>query len=401
MLTIPWRRRSGRLTDAMRSKRRRISPAVILGLLVGAAPLAAQKTPDYSGFSASRCIPFANSHQAKPFTEAPQLRISVAGSRVKTVTMDTGSVGIALAYDQIPNFQKLKSDPAARPGHQFLSSRKVLWKGTWVPVTVSFYTGSTAVATARVPVLGVERWVVCKDYRGNGTCGKTKLRTAAGRNISYLGVGFGQERDYQPQGTPDKNPLLNLIAIGEKPVAVGAMNQGYIIGTTGVTVGLTPANTSGFDFIKLSPDTQRRGDWMAASMCVKVNDSQCFSGTVLVDTGIPHSYITVPLAARFATSKTARGIGVLAPGSKMAVYLPGMTDSVAVSSFQLDSNVPAEPLYVIPWRSDKMPTFVNTGRHFLRAYQFLYDARNGYVGFMKQVGGCGGPLNRPKPLSTE
>jgi hypothetical protein len=396
MARIRCIQRPGGFMDAMRKQGRRAVRASMACLLVGTIAAGAQGTPDYSRSRASVCLPFANPPQDQAFTEPPKLRFSVNGGRVKMVAIDTGSVGIAMAFDQIPNFHKLKAHRSARPGFQFLSSSNLLWKGTWVPATVTFYgsDGSTPVATAAVPVLGVEQEVVCQDYQGDGTCGNIPLRSARGREIAYMGVGFGREEDHQPQGTPDKNPLLHLTTIAGRKVAARKLNQGYIIGSTGVTVGLTRENTRNFRFIKLTPSAKDPGDWMAARMCVKLNDSRCFPGTVLVDTGIPQSYITVPTAADFRTveardaSEPSRQIEVLAPGTRVEVNLPGLPDPVALDRYTVGRKTPEEPLQVIPWKSDTRPTFVNTGRHFLRKYQFLYDARNGYIGLKPQAGGC-------------
>lgn len=381
---------------AMQVQWRLVSWVVVACLLAGTIPAVAQGSPDYSSFNASVCIPFANPPQSQPFTEPPKLSFSVAGGQVKTVTMDTGSVGIAIAYDQIPNYQQLKK--SSKPGYQFLSSSKILWKGSWVQATVTFYKadGRTPVATASVPVLAVEQQAVCQDYPGDGTCGKTPLRSAQGSQIAYMGVGFGREEDHQPQGTPDKNPLLNLATIAGQPLAAGNLNKGYIIGSTGVTVGLTQTNTRSFSFIKLTPNSEYQGDWTPASMCVEINNSKCFPGKILVDTGIPQSYVTVPTAAKFTTveamdaSEHSRRIQVLAPGTQVTVNLPGVPDPIAVDSFTVGQQTPVEPLQVIPLQSDMKPTFINTGRHFLRKYQFLFDARNGYVGLKPQVAGCGG-----------
>jgi hypothetical protein len=380
--------------NALENQIRRAPCLALACLLAGALPAVSQGAPDYSAFSASVCIPFANP-QSVPFTDPPKLRFSVSGGSVKTVTMDTGSVGIALAYDQIPNYKRLKVDPDAKPGYQFLSSSKILWKGTWVRTAVTFYDGSTPVATSLVPVLGVEQEVVCQSYSGGGTCGNIPLHSAKGREIAYMGVGFGREEDHQPQGTPDKNPLLNLNTIAGRAVA-GVFNRGYIIGSTGVTVGLTSVNTRGFSFIKLIPSNEYSGDWMPASMCVQINGSPCSPGSVLVDTGIPQSYVTVPSSVQFETvqvrdpSDRSKTVGVLASGTVVAVNLPGLPNPVAVDSFTVGQHAPVEPLLVIPFRSDTRKPFVNTGRHFLRQFQFLYDARNGYVGLKPRADGCGG-----------
>lgn len=428
MVTINSNRGSRGFTAAMWNMRR-LAQAVIACLVAGAVPAASQGAPDYSGFSSSLCIPFANP-QVLPFTDAPMLRFSVEGGAVLTRPMDTGSVGIAMSYDQIPDYQALKSAPGATPGSEFLSSSKMLWVGTRVPATVTFYDGSQEVATASVPVLGVEQAGRCPTYTSGDTCpctagsdicpclddpGKATCPCPAGGNtcplpsaknqgIAYMGVGFGREGNSQPQATPDKNPLLNVTTIAGKPVAPGTFNPGYIIGTTGVTVGLTPANTGGFRFIKLTPSATYPGDWMPASMCVQIDRSDCFPGIVLVDTGISQSYVTVPTP--FPTvqapdpSDPTKEVGVLAPGTTVVVSLPAQSDPVAVDSFTVGQGIRCtpEPLVIPNWphagqtssNGDWTP-FVNTGRTFLRKYQLLYDAKNGYVGLKpQQCSGCGG-----------
>jgi len=42
-----------------------------------------------------------------------------------------------------------------------------------------------------------------------------------------------------------------------------------------------------------------------------------------------------------------------------------------------------------PPPAPKKAPFINTGRHFLRQYQFLYDAKQGYVGMKDQPNPCG------------
>ncbi|WP_042695633.1 hypothetical protein [Azospirillum sp. B506] len=77
--------------------------------------------------------------------------------------------------------------------------------------------------------------------------------------------------NFQAQGTPDKNVLLNLRSINGQPIVDGALNAGYIIGRQGIQVGLTAANTSGFRFAKLAPYAQYPGDWMIPQGCITVN----------------------------------------------------------------------------------------------------------------------------------
>lgn len=370
--------------------------AVVVPMIVSAAALAA---PLYDGATATQCIPFAN-HQAVSFTDAPRLNISVGPVRGYTsVQMDTGSVGVALSAGKIPDFEALKARSDSAPGTQYLSSSKILWAGTWVRTTVTLYDrAGKPVAVALVPVLGVERAGHCPSYQTDGTiC--PDLAPAVKGDIFYMGVGFGQEADFQPQGTPDKNVLLNLVRMGDLPVDPKSFNPGYIIGRQGIQVGLTAANTAGFRFAKLSPYQQYSGDWEPPMGCLTVNPaengSSCLKAKVLVDTGIPQSYMTVPPSTKLTTvkapdaSEPKRQIDVLAPGNSVSVSLPETPEFIAIDAFTIGGNTPVEPKQVIPSITDKHPPFINTGRHFLRQFQFLYDARQGYLGIKDQPNPCG------------
>ena len=193
--------------------------------LAAAAPALAQTGPSYGGASVTQCIPFANFQQVS-FTDPPKLNFSIAGdSTIHTVTMDTGSVGVAMSATNIPNYEALKTAPGAKPGTQFLSSSKVLWVGTWVPMTVTLYDrDNKPVATSEVLILGVEQSGRCDSYQTTQQI--CPNLPAPEKPVLYMGVGFGQEADFQPQGTPDKNVLLNLRSVNGQPIADGTLNKG-------------------------------------------------------------------------------------------------------------------------------------------------------------------------------
>lgn len=375
--------------------------AAALSLAV-AGPALAQSQPSHDGASVTQCIPFAN-FQPVSFTDAPQLNFSIAGdSTIHSVTMDTGSVGIAISASNIPNYEQLKTAAGATAGTQFLSSSKVLWVGTWVPMTVTLYDrNKQPVATSEVFVLGVEQAGKCDSYQTDQKI--CPNLPAPQKPVLYMGVGFGQEADFQPQGTPDKNVLLNLNSVNGQPIAPGALNKGYIIGRQGIQVGLTAANTAGFRFAKLQPYQQYPGDWMMPRGCITVNPNEnrdaigpiCTPANILVDTGIPQSYMTVPPTIKFDTvqqpdrSEPSKTVGVLAPQTSVAVQIPDAANPIATDAFIVGGGAPNEPEQVIPWSTDKRPPFINTGRHFLRQYQFLYDASQGYLGMKDQPNPCG------------
>lgn len=387
----------------MRFSGRTSRPVIAAALsLVATAPALAQSQPNYGGASVTQCIPFAN-FQPVSFTAPPKLNFSIAGdSTIHTVTMDTGSVGVAMSATNIPNYETLKSAPGAKPGTQFLSSSKVLWVGTWVPMAVTLYDrANQPVATSEVFILGVEKSGRCDSYQTDQQI--CPGLPAPEKPVLYMGVGFGQEADFQPQGTPDKNVLLNLRSVNGQPIAGGTLNKGYIIGRQGIQVGLTAANIAGFRFAKLEPYAQYPGDWMMPRGCITVNADQnrdangpiCTPANILVDTGIPQSYMTLPTAIQFDKveqtdlSEPTKKVGVLAPNTSVAVRIPNATDPIATDAFIVGAGAPNEPAQAIPSSTDTRAPFINTGRHFLRQYQFLYDATQGYVGMKDQPNPCG------------
>lgn len=380
----------------------RLLTAALLACLAP-TPAWSESPTESKSSTPSACIPFTHvKTQPMAFTAAPKVRFMVGGRRHE-VTMDTGSVGVVLSARLIDNYEELVKKTNAAQGWSFLSSSKLLWVGHWVPLTVTFLDpNDKPIATSSVPVLGVEQEVVCPKYTSGPTCPDTPLKKAS-KGIIYMGVGFGREKDHQPQGTPDKNPLLNLTSIGQTPVTPQSLKRGYIINPKGVTVGLTPANMAGFDLIKLTKDTDpdHKGDWQPLPMCISVNESPCISGSALIDTGIPQMYLTVPSTVKFDTvpekdlSVPSRTLKVLAPKSTVKVSFPDAVKPVASYGFTLGdtSNILA-PAQAIPSMGKTPAAFVNTGRHFLREFQFLYDAEEGQVGLKRldktQETGCGG-----------
>ena len=224
-----------------------------------------------------------------------------------------------------------------------------------------------------------------------------------------MGVGFGREHDGQPQGTPDKNPLLNITSIDGKPVQPGTMRSGYILTPQGVHVGLTPAKTSGFAYTKLSCSQPR--DCSQAPICVAVDGSSCAQGSVLVDTGIPQMYLSVPPGVPVRTqsvpdpSNRALQICALRNGSRVTVRF-GAPNAIAFYSFVVAQSPaqPTQPTLVLlppstagsppacvpPSGAPGRPAFVNTGGNFLQGFDVLFDADGGLFG-LRWNGPAGSP----------
>lgn len=381
--------------------------AAALASGLAAAPAAAQSPsagPDLQGYTAARFVPYANvSRGTVPFTDSAKLNFLVqapgggAGGKF-TVTMDTGSTGVVISAADLPGYSA--ADAANYPqGWEYLSSSKRLWIGHWLPRDLVFVDSvGKPLVTASVPVLAVETEINCPgwDEKANKpACDKPKDTVQNPTGIAYMGVGFGREHDGQPQGTPDKNPLLNITAIDGQPVAKGSIRSGYIVSQGGVHVGLTSANTTNFAFTKLQgrslnaagqPASDDPRDWPQTTMAVSVNGAPAQNGPVLIDTGIPQMYLTVSNPQTLPTQQVQNPsvpdatVAALAPGAQVTVFFPDADKRVTQYNFTVGEGSPMEPSVAIV-TSAASPAFVNTGRHLLRGKDVLYDADGGWFGF--------------------
>ncbi|KAF2491488.1 hypothetical protein BU16DRAFT_440179, partial [Lophium mytilinum] len=313
--------------------------------------------------------------------------------------IDTGSTGILLGHPKLP-FLNTTGYP---PAHSYLSSSNLLYAGSLVPLTLTFIASTTATST--VPVLIVDAKTHCPWYNpltDAGTCPPnpsnhsdtgTALPTAG---ISYMGVGFGRNTGdgEQPKAIPAANPFLNLDSVDDIPVDSGAWHTGYILNTTGVTLGLTPNNTEDFAWAMLEPGTTHAEDprdWAMPSMCVRVNDEAEDCGAALIDTGIAQMYL------RRAVGRVTPNHTLSKPmrrrvddGVKIAVdFLSsegvGEKKEVVVGyEFVVGEGSKMEPVFVVPETQKegkaRVP-FVNTGRGFLLGYEVAFDAIGGRFGF--------------------
>ncbi|MBS7542080.1 hypothetical protein KHC19_02960 [Ancylobacter oerskovii] len=191
-------------------------------------------------------------------------------------------------------------------------------------------------------------------------------------HIAMVGVGFAREADRQSQGTPDRNPLLR-VAGGEGP-----RRRGYILSPEGVHVGLTAGNTRG-DFRALKLDRRDDGaDWKATPACLALNGAApAACGTMLVDTGVPAMFMTVPPA------QAAGAEGTLPAGTEVAIRAGTAQDGFELYRFTVGGDSPLAP-EAIHLRVSPERVFVNTGFHLLNGYDVLYDADGGYVGFRRR-----------------
>jgi hypothetical protein len=384
-----------------------VSITLAAGLALGlAARASAQSGPDLHAYKAARFVPYVNAGKGpNAFTDPPKLSFLVqapggGASREFTMTMDTGTTGVVISATDLPGY----SATGYPQGWEYLSSSKLLWVGHWIPRDLVFQDASgNPLATAKVPVLAVETQYTCPDWSEKAnqpTCAQAQKTVTMPTGIAYMGVGFGREHDGQPQGTPDKNPLLNLTTIDGSPIRPGSYRAGYIVTPSGVHVGLSATNSHDFAWVKLQgrsldktgkPASDDARDWPQASMAVSVNGQLNQSGPVLIDTGIAQMYLTVSDPSQLPTQpvpnpsrKGATSIG-LASGVEVTVSFPNADSPVSQYRFTVGDNANEIAPSVVLITRGGTPAFVNTGRHLLRDYDVAFDADGGWFGFRKAV----------------
>ena len=229
--------------------------------------------PDYSHYAQSYSLPYTEPVDFQHLTGTLKVKAQINGGAVQSFTVDTGSVGIVVGADDVPNI-----DPKAPAGMIRYSSSGVELHGVWTLASVTFPDAhvSGGMATAMVPVLAVS----------SETCAGTGVNAAICHPNDHphphmMGVGFGRGEE----GHPEKNPFINL-----REMQDGTMRRGYVITPAGIQLGLTAANAgAGFVWQKLtergvSADTASLNhglkDWTTAPGAFRLQDKQSAQGTV-------------------------------------------------------------------------------------------------------------------------
>ena len=183
--------------------------AAIAWLLLGIVSAAAGSPGRYDAYDRGVYLPYVNAPGPRDdITAPPLLRISFGGRSYDAV-MDTGSTGVVVSADKIPNINSL---PSLGPGELTYSSSGRIMIGRWVVTPMAIAGGDgTRVGTAPIAVLAVTR-VECMPRARRCT------PNPAPRGISMLGVGFGRRHDHQAQSGPEKNPFLNIATLSMPPM---------------------------------------------------------------------------------------------------------------------------------------------------------------------------------------
>ena len=302
----------------------------------------------------------------QPLTSSPTLMMSFGGAAHRAV-MDTGSTGIVVSAQHIPDWESL---PTLGSTELTYSSSGRIMRGRWVvtPVSVTGANGA-AFTTPPIAVLAVTA-IDCLPRA------RDCEPEAAPGHVAMLGIGFARQGDHQEASGPDHNPFLAI-------TPASATRRGYVVTREGVRVGLGGSGRHA-DFVTVPLERSARfNDWSAPLACIAVAGRAPACGTVLMDTGVPGAFLTVP-ADRVAGLSAAHddGGGRLREGTRVEVQLGRAAIAGVGYTFTVgDASEPMTPRNVTLVHPGERPTFINTSFHFLNGFDYLYDAERGVVGY--------------------
>ncbi len=321
-------------------------------------------------------VPF----RASPAEEGDSFRfdVSINGGTTRSLLMDTGSTGIIVDADTIPD-----RPASAGRGWVFYNSSGLLARGDLTRVPVTFVDGTDAdgnpaTVTATVDVLAVTDKHCLGVGANSDDCDEDNPIAMMGVGFDRNTLGFGEVDPKAPDivstldgapATPQTmNPLVNLDAM-----AAGTAHRGFIVTRDGLVLGLDADDTAGFSFGKLvaSGDVTAgaANDWDAATMGLSVGaGSAPAAGVLLADTGFRDAFVHVPGRP---TS------GRVDDGERITVELLRVGDALSYAFDVGDADNPQTPTRVT-WVSRRTDdAYINTGINFYDGFDYLFDAENG------------------------
>ena len=385
----------------------------------------------YKSFSAYYVVPYAS--PTPPFgnqMSGANLHVNIVVcdshghcTTKHSIALDTGSRGLWLPAGIFPS---AIPSALATPGYIFYNSDGLQLRGNWSNLSVNFPdavpTGGASIpAVATVPVLLVQQACSLPGNWPQGTNPSPASCSTPDPRAGQMGIGFDRTGyGTCPEGNPtpapnqnpnvpicratpaanqNYNPLLNLTAMQK-----GHMIGGYILTQNGVVLGLTAANTainpnlpgvSNYAFEKLVPTglTQIPGsppDWQPATGSVSINSVSDTFGQAVIDIGIGDMLVgpptpvssTTPVPAGFNASVALLG---LPPGTAGYNFITGDSTGTNPLAPTVSHDAPTganfSPYQEIAYPGNhKRFAFLNTGINPLNAFNYLYDAQNGYLG---------------------
>jgi len=308
-----------------------------------------------------------------------KIDISILGTRINGMTIDTGSTGIAIASKFLPaSYVNYKS---LGPGTINYDSSGVSPSGTFYELPVSMLGGTTPDGSSATGSTTVKVLVVTNQpstaYFGIGN----------NRNNVYSGAidpaySFAQNVQkgiLTPISAVGMNPLLNVsVSTDQGRNWVPLPHQGYVVMNDRIVVGLTNANNT-YTFVKLTPDPANGPNlWNGIPVSLTVGAGAAGTGTILHDTGIDYAFLT-PFGQTGETVGVAMPGGAAAGGFYSFPITRGTTQPTATPCVTTAAAT-MTPCHVEGSTSTTGP-FLNTGRQFYAGFNYLFDPVNGFAGY--------------------
>ncbi|MGI4745401.1 MAG: hypothetical protein ACRYFY_05080 [Janthinobacterium lividum] len=364
-------------------------------------------------------LPYLNAPLADaPLTTPPELSVDIgsdtAAGKPVDVLMDTGSTGVVISLSHLDRFMddtELVRKIALATGTDAFGSlildHKKLRKITYSSSGSEFYgidvmrtitvhgaalpDGSTPqVTTRQIPVF----------VALEADCTSKARRCDTKKPVAMMGVGFAREVNGKSQDTPDRNPFLNLIT------SPSGTDQGYVVTRTGVRIGISENESDkGLVVLPLTKSTlfEKSGlvEYKPPHAFVSLNGGKETRVRLLIDTGVPDAFISVPPSQScnlFRTDpKTAQR--VLLPDVPVTIRIGRRSGGSVSYAFKVDDKAPTTPSVVHlignisgpdanscrtaakPGQTEKRR--LNTGLHILNGYDYLFDYTAGSIAFRK------------------
>ena len=379
----------------------------LLACLLAGTSLHAQENPlnGYSGYTNSYFLNYIGGTGFGPANSSDVKVSADVGGTTLNFNLDTGSRGIYVDANTLGS--NFTTNAGSFAGEINLSSSGRNNLGYWTPTTVSFtvtdQSGQQTNVSETVDILAVEAVQATKDSATfgmksnsgiamivdtNGTTYSTNFtgstvtlsngqkmyysNNALLNSVSNFGVGF----DLNGQGTGPitnnlnqiYNPFLNFSSMTN-----GSMVAGYVITATGVQLGLTQTNT-GYAYTQLNPtgftSSNSVPDWQTPTGQVVIGGVTNTPGSVVLDSGIGYSYLTLPGYTNGALSNPVMSIQLINSGGGVGYNINGDSNNYLNPSFD-NSNA-----------TNGSNNNFNSGRNVFNAFDMIYDATNGYIGLI-------------------
>lgn len=374
----------------------------------------------YPSTTQSYSIPYA-AGSGLTAENGPRVNAVIAGTPI-VLPLDTGSRALYASAALVPNI----TNPEGPAGYVYLNSSARIFQGAWSTQTITFpdasASGATGPARAVVPVLVVNT-LACSTTPPPGsatavttfgtipetgsvtlTNGTTvpftnhTLTLTGGQAVSYAQnpgiladvVNFGVGFDRTGQGTSPNNSqynqqynaFLNVLQMRANPPT---MRAGFVLSQSGVQLGLTAAD-SGYAYTNLIPTGLAQNapsppDWQAPMGTVTYEGATSATGQVVVDTGINFAILTLP-GLGGATATPPLTVNLLNSGGAVSYGIPTVANSLSPSAISVFPPLAGNFSENSGTTRDQ---FFNTGRRMLNAFDFLYDAVDGYVGLKRNT----------------